>query len=79
VEQARQRIGRDEARQAILRRLQAVLMDTYGQYLRADQRVCVAAIENLWGKYAVTAWQLDASRSQAATALSRFLGELGYE
>ena len=79
VEQARQRIGGDEARQVILQRLQAVLMDTYGQYLRADQRACVGAIENLWGKYAVTAAQLEDARGQASAALSRYLAELGYE
>jgi len=79
VEQARQRIGSDEARLVIVRRLQAVLMDTYGQYLRADQRACVAAIENLWGKYAVTAAALESSRARSARVLSEFLAELGYE
>lgn len=78
VEQARQRIGRDEARQVILRRLQAVLVDTYGQYLRADQRACVAAIENLWGKYAVTAEHLEQARAGATAELTHFLSGLGY-
>ncbi|MBK1686849.1 type I restriction-modification system subunit M [Rubrivivax gelatinosus] len=79
VEQARQRIGRGEARQVILRRLQAVLMETYAQYLRADRRACVVAIENLWGKYAVTAAELEGERSRSARVLSEFLSELGYE
>jgi len=78
VEQARQRIGRDEAQQVILRRLQAVLMDTYGQYLRADQRACVMAIENLWGKYAVTVADLERERAGATAALTLFLSGLGY-
>ena len=78
VEQARQRIGSDDARQVILRRLQAVLVDTYGQHLRADNRACVAAIENLWGKYAVTAAQLASARQSATSQLDRYLGELGY-
>ena len=47
--------------------------------LRADQRACIAAIENLWGKYAVTAKQIEAERDDAARALQAFLLELGYE
>jgi type I restriction enzyme M protein len=79
VEQARQRISSDEARQVILKRLEAVLMDTYQQHLRADQRACVVAIENLWGKYAVTATQLELARHRAAAELTDYLVELGYE
>ena len=48
-------------------------------YLRADQRACVAAIENLWRKYAVTAKQIEAKRDAAAVQLQKFLVELGYE
>ena len=54
-------------------------MDTYQAYLRADQRQCVAAIENLWNKYAVTAKEIEAERDQAAEELKAFLVELGYE
>lgn len=79
VEQARLKISRDEARQVIVERLGNVLFDSYRQYLRADQRACVAAIENLWSKYAVTARQIEAERDEAARALRAFLVELGYE
>lgn len=78
VEQARQKISPAEARQVILRRLEAVLMESYRQYLRADERACVAAIENLWGKYAVTARELEVARGRAAAELARYLAELGY-
>ena len=78
VAKARAKIGTDEARQVITERLGQVLMDNYQHYLRADQRACVAAIENLWRKYAVTARQIEAERDAAAAALQRFLGELGY-
>ncbi len=78
VAQARAKIGADEARQVITERLGEVLLASYQQYLRADQRACVAAIENLWRKYAVTARQIEAERDAAAAALQRFLGELGY-
>ena len=79
VEQARLKIGKDDARKVIVERLGKVLFDSYRQYLRADQRSCIAAIENLWSKYAVTAKQIEAERDDAAKALQAFLMELGYE
>ena len=79
VEQARLKIGSDEARQVIVERLKTQLFDSYRLYLRADQRACIAAIENLWNKYAVTAKQIEAERDQAAAELQTFLRELGYE
>jgi type I restriction enzyme M protein len=78
VAKARQKISPAEARMVILRRLESVLMDSYRQYLRADQRACVGAIENLWGKYAVTAKALDDAREQAVAKLAGYLAELGY-
>jgi type I restriction enzyme M protein len=79
VEQARLNISNDEARLVIVERLGKLLFDSYRQYLRADQRACIAAIENLWGKYAMTAKQIEAERDQAAIELQAFLRELGYE
>lgn len=79
VEQARLKISQDEARVVIVERLGKVLFDSYRLYLRADQRACIAAIENLWGKYAVTAKQIETERDDAAQALQAFLLELGYE
>lgn len=79
VEQARLKISKDEARVVIVERLGKVLLESYRQYLRADQRACVAAIENLWGKYAVTVRQIEAERDEAAQTLQSFLVELGYE
>src|SRR5208337_5383618 len=54
AEAARVKIKEEEAKEAILNRLHRRLLDAYNQYLRADQRACVAAVENLWSKYAVT-------------------------
>ena len=78
VAQARLKISNDDARIVIVERLGKVLFESYRQYLRADQRACVAAIENLWGKYAVTAKQIETERDQATTELKKFLVELGY-
>jgi type I restriction enzyme M protein len=79
VEQARKKISSDEARVIIIQRLGQVLMASFQHYLRADQRACVAAVENLWRKYAVTAKQIEAQRDTAAEQLQKFLLELGYE
>ena len=78
VAQARAKIVPDEAKQVITERLGQVLMNSYQHYLRADQRACVAAIDKLWRKYAVTARQIEAERDAAAAELQRFLEELGY-
>jgi type I restriction enzyme M protein len=79
VEAAREKISRDEAKKVILERLQRQLINTYAAYIRADQRACVAAIENLWNKYAITARQIEKQRDEAAGKLKKFLVELGYE
>jgi len=76
---ARTKIDRDEARSVILDRLHRLLVQTYESYLRADQRACLAALENLHVKYAVTAKDIELKRDKAAAKLTRFLEELGYE
>lgn len=78
VAAARAKIQRDEARTVILARLHRLLLDTYRAYLRADERACVAAIENLHRKYAVTAQQIEAKRDAAMAKLHGYLAELGY-
>jgi len=79
VESAREKISTDETRTVIIERLRQVLMKTYQAYLRADQRACIKAIENLWGKYAVTTKTIEESRDIASKQLKDFLLELGYE
>ena len=79
VAAARVKISTDEAKGVILERLHRLLVQTYEGYLRADQRACVAALENLHGKYAVTAKQIEAKWDEAAAKLKGFLVELGYE
>lgn len=79
VAAAREKIDRDEARRVILDRLHRLLVQTYESYLRADQRACLAALENLHAKYAVTAKAIEAKRDMEAAKLRTFLTELGYE
>jgi len=79
VEAARAKISNKMAKAEIVARLHRLLIDAYRQYLRADQRSCVAAIENLWDKYAVTARQIETARKLAAIRLDEYFVELGYE
>jgi len=53
-------------------------VQTYQSYLRADQRACLAGLENLHSKYAVTAEDIEKRRDAAAKKLKGALGELGY-
>jgi len=79
VAAARAKIDSDEARRVILDRLHRLLVETYTGYLRADRRACLAALENLHAKYAVTAKTIEERRDEAAQKLKGFLVELGYE
>ena len=79
VTAAREKIDRDEARRVILDRLHRLLIRTYEGYLRADQRACTAALENLHAKYAVTAKAIEGKRNAEEEKLKAFLAELGYE
>jgi len=79
VAAAREKIERDDARKIIVDRLHRLLVQTYASYLRADQRACLAALENLHAKYAVTAEDIEKRRDGAAKKLKGILQELGYE
>ncbi len=79
VEAARAKINREEARTTIVDRIHRLLVQIYENYLRADQRACLAALENLYDKYAVTAKQIEAERDNASQRLNDVLVELGYD
>lgn len=79
VAAARAKINRDEARRVILDRFHRIMVQTYEGYLRADQRACLTALENLQAKYAVTAKTVEECRNAASAKLKQFLVELGYE
>jgi type I restriction enzyme M protein len=78
VAAAREKIDRDEARKVIVERLHKLLVQTYESYLRADQRACLTALENLHAKYAITAEDIEKRRDAAGKKLKGFLKELGY-
>jgi type I restriction enzyme M protein len=78
VTAARTKINRDEAKRVIIARLHRVLVETYDAFLRADQRACLAALENLHDKYAETAREIEKRRNTATDKLNGFLENLGY-
>lgn len=78
IEAAREKIDQDTARIVIIDRLHRLLTQTYESYLRADQRACLATLENLHAKYATTAADIEQRRDIAAEKLKGFLEELGY-
>ena len=69
VEAARAKIDNDTARKVIIKRLHRMLLQSYVDYLVADQRACIAALENLHAKYAVTAADIEEKRDAAAAKL----------
>jgi len=76
---ARAKISEDEAKRLILERFQRLLTEQFDGYLRQYQRTFIAAVGNLWQKYAVTTKQILADRDREAAQLNAFLKELGYE
>lgn len=67
-----------DARKLILKKLYDLANEQLNRYLNAEKRVLVQAIENLWGKYAVSSRDLEAERTTTLKTLSGFLAELGY-
>lgn len=74
---ARAKITEAEAKKLILARFKR-LTEQFDGYLRRYQRAFIAAVENLWSKYALTAKQILANRDREAAQLNDFLTELGY-
>jgi len=79
VQQAREKISQDEAKELILLRFKQELDQEYRAYIRAYLQGLTKAIENLWGKYAVTMKEILSERKQVTNKLDGFLKELGYE
>jgi type I restriction enzyme M protein len=78
VAAARAKIAYEQAREVILRRLRTRISRTHDLYLVADRRACLAALENLHAKYAVTAPEIEQQRASAVAQVDAFLRELGY-
>ena len=79
IASARAKITEIEAKKLILARFKRLLTEQFDGYLRQCQRAFIAAVENLWSKYAVTTKQILVERDRETAQLNAFLKELGYE
>jgi type I restriction enzyme M protein len=78
IEAARAKIKPDQAQEVLLMRFHTLLVDAYCMYLEADRRACVAAVENLFDKYAVTMRAIERSRANAERELDGHMRALSY-
>jgi len=76
----KKRVVKSSSRTVSWKRSSACLpvCSTARAYLRQYQRAFIAAVENLWTKYAVTTKQILAERDREAAQLDAFLTKLGY-
>jgi len=79
VEQARSKINEAEAKQLILQRWEATLTTKVNEHLVRYSRDLRTALEKLWDKYDQPLHRILQERDNAATELSKYLKELGYE
>ncbi|NMW21900.1 MAG: N-6 DNA methylase [Chlorobiaceae bacterium] len=79
VEEARNKIDSDEARQLILARWERTLYATIEEYLAQYSRAIRLSLENLWEKYHQPLHSILKERYAASVELSGYLKELGYE
>lgn len=68
----------EQAKTLILKKLHDLATTELHRYLNAEKRQLIAALENLWAKYAVSSRTLDAERSQTLQTLDAFMTGLGY-
>lgn len=68
----------DQAKTLILKKLHDLATAELHRYLNAEKRQLVAALENLWNKYAVSSKALEDDRSKTLETLDAFMAGLGY-
>jgi type I restriction enzyme M protein len=67
-----------EAKTLILKKLYDLAVRELTRYLSAEKRTLVAAIENLWDKYAVSSRRIESDSAGTLTTLNGYLKALGY-
>ena len=72
------KLSDEQAKTLILSKLHDMATAELQRYLNAEKRQLIAALENLWSKYAVSSRALEAERSQTLKALDGFMAGLGY-
>ena len=68
----------EQAKTLILKKLHDLATAELHRYLNAEKRQLVAALENLWNKYAVSSKALEDDRSKTLKTLDAFMAGLGY-
>ena len=68
----------DDAKRLILKKLHDIANTELLRYLNAEKRSLIAAIDNLWDKYAVSNQALEQQREHTLTAFSQFMSQLKY-
>ncbi len=71
-------ISEADTRQLILKKIYDIVRAELDRYLNAEKRVLVRVVENLWGKYAIAADELENDRAVTITTMGGFLTGLGY-
>ena len=79
VEQAREQITPEVAKQLIMNRWQIKLHSTISSYLEVHTRQLQTAVEELHNKYTVTLSDILTERETYTNELNQYLEELGYE
>ncbi|HET7268633.1 MAG TPA: N-6 DNA methylase, partial [Oleiagrimonas sp.] len=67
-----------QARELILKKLYDIVHAELDRYLNAEKRALIAAVENLWEKYAVSSRRLELARGETLKSLDGMLAGLGY-
>ncbi len=71
-------ITEEDAKRLILKKLHDIANKELLRYLNAEKRTLIAAVENLWDKYAVSSQALEQQREQTLTVFSQFMSQLKY-
>ena len=71
-------ITTQEAQKLILKKHFDIINNQLQRYLNAEKRALIAAYENLWDKYAVSAQEIEQERSKTMAELNEFLTALKY-
>ena len=79
VEEARNKIDSDKARQLILARWERTFYATVDEYLAQYSRALRSSLENLWEKYHQPLHSILKERDAVSVELAGYLTELGYE
>ncbi len=68
----------DDAKRLILKKLHDIANTELLRYLNSEKRSLIAAVDNLWDKYAVSNQALEQQREHTLTTFSQFMSQLKY-